>query len=314
MAKVATLEVEGFGTGLRYADVKQVFESQSTFSEQSQVAKRIKSGLDFLAKAIPAGSTVFRSRSLTQSFISMICLLQRENALVGKEEVIGAFAKSFVDGLAAEVEKGQNASDADFIAFQKSINANVKSGPIIRHQVLLRKLFEFAPDLLDNVGAEIANAADFSGEIGLEGKKAREALAKLNDAYAANNGTDLFKATNKTAPALASLGEPISSFEGYKVLIENLYFLFWEGPGSKLPDKPSSFKDVNALRTELEHDTDHGKAQAVKAKKQKHGEIFEKYAGSKTPAVASPSRFPLLQLKLLKALNTDLEALLETHA
>ena len=51
MAKVATLEVEGVGTGLRFADVKQVFESQANFSEQSQVAKRIRSALDFLAIA-----------------------------------------------------------------------------------------------------------------------------------------------------------------------------------------------------------------------------------------------------------------------
>ncbi len=314
MAKVATLEVEGFGTGLRYSDVKQVFEAQSNFSEQSQVAKRIKAALDFLGKAVPAGSSVFRSRSLTQSFISMVCVLQRNGTLTGKEKTIGDFAKSFVDGLAAEVEKGQSASDMDFVSFQKSINANVKSGPIVRHQVLLRKLFEFAPDLLDTAGADVTKAADYAGEIAVAAKRLRDSLNKLNDAYSAKHGSDLFKATNKTAPALASFGEPITSYEEYKALIEKLYFLVWEGPGSKLSDKPSSFKDVNSLRTELEHDTDHGDAKAVKKKKIKHGEVFEKYAGSSSPAVAAPSRFPLLHLKLLKAINVDLDVMLAEHA
>ncbi len=60
MAKVATLEVEGVGAALRYADVKQVFESQANFSEQSQVAKRIRSALDFLASAVPESTQDFQ--------------------------------------------------------------------------------------------------------------------------------------------------------------------------------------------------------------------------------------------------------------
>ena len=94
MAKVAALEVEGVGAGLRYADVKHVFETQSSFSEQSEVAKRIRAALEFLASAIPDGSKTFRSRSLTQSFITMICHLQRSDALKGKGAQIAEFAKT----------------------------------------------------------------------------------------------------------------------------------------------------------------------------------------------------------------------------
>jgi hypothetical protein len=313
MAKVATREVEGVGAGLRYADVKQVFEAQSNFSEQSQVAKRVKAALDFLVSAIPDGSQAFRSRSLTQSFITMVCHLQKNEGLTGKEAQIAKFAGSFVGGLGAEVEKGQAATDSDFIEFQKSINANVNSGPRIRDKVLLRKLFEFDPDFIGAVDADVAAAADFSGEISKVAKGIREALSNLNDAYASQNGTDLFKATNKTAPAQAAIGEAIGSYEEYKTFIENLYFLFWEGPGSKLSEKPDSFTDINTLRTELQHDTDHGEVKNVEKKKIKHGGVFKKYAGVTSPTVAAPAQFPLLQLALLKALRTDTVALLASQ-
>jgi hypothetical protein len=309
MAKVATLEVEGVGAGLRYVDVKQVFEGQASFSEQSQVAKRIRSGLDFLVSAIPAGTTIFRSRSIAQSFITLVCHLQQPNILGGKEKTIAAFAGHIVKGLASEVEKGQEATDADYISFQKSVNANVSSGPAIRHKVLLRKLFQFDPDVLDLIDNPVAAFADFSGEIAALGKDIRKKIALLNDAHSATNGGDLFKSTNKTAAAQTALSEPIACYEDYKTLIENLYFLFWEGPGSKLPEKPQSFVDINSLRTELEHDIDHGRAKDVVKKKQKHGAVFQKYAGSTSPSVASPARFPLAQLGLLKVVDADLQAL-----
>ena len=189
----------------------------------------------------------------------------------------------------------------------------MKSGPVIRHKVLLRKLFEFEPDFLESAEAYVAASADFSGEITKVAEEIRDALSKRNDAYAAQHGTDLFKATNKTSKAQAAMGDAINSYEGYKALIEHLYFLFWEGPGAKLPDKPASFKDVNTLRTEAEHDTDHGDPKKVQKKKIKHGNMFKQYSGATWPAVAAPTRFPLFQLALLKALRNDTLELLATH-
>ncbi|WP_294328389.1 DUF262 domain-containing protein [uncultured Sphingomonas sp.] len=310
MAKVAALEVEGVGAGLRYSDVKAVFETQKNFSDKSQVAIRIKGALDFLASAIPNSSPVFRSRSMTQSFITMICHLHGKDALKDKESQIAKFAESFVSGLASEVEKGQGATDIDFISFQKSINANVKTGPITRDRVLLRKLFQFDPNFLEAADADAAAAADFSGEIVTISKEIRGLISSINAVYSSLNGNDLFKATNKTAIAQAELSNPIKSYSDYKSLIDNLYFLFWEGPGSKLTEKPESFKDINALRTEEQHDVDHGSASKVKGKKIKHGDIFRKYCGIDSPIVASPAQFPLLQLSLLRSIHTDLKHLL----
>jgi uncharacterized protein with ParB-like and HNH nuclease domain len=53
VSKAAVIEIEGIGTGLRYDDIKAVFEAQSTFSTTSAAAKRLRAGLDFLATELP---------------------------------------------------------------------------------------------------------------------------------------------------------------------------------------------------------------------------------------------------------------------
>jgi hypothetical protein len=156
----------------------------------------------------------------------------------------------------------------------------------------------------------VSNYADFSGEISNYARDIREIIVSINNVYAAKNGEDLFKATNKTAGALVAIGEMIKSFDEYKNLVENLYFLFWEGPGAKIAEKPESFKDINTLRTEQEHDVDHGHARDVRKKKIRHGDVFKKYSGVISPDVASPTQFPLLQLGVLRAVKSDLSALI----
>jgi len=311
MAKVCVIEVDGIDAGLRYSDVKHTFEAQSNFSDQSQVAKRIRSALDFLAKSISPNSKAFRNRSITQSFITLICSLHRWGILEGREKVIAGFSEYFVKALALEIEKGQHATDSDFIAFQKSVNANVKSGPSVRQRVLLRKLIQFDPNIVDIVSAETIDVANFSEQLNSLGKDIRTLVAQLNEAHSAKHGTDLFKPTNKTVTAQQSISEPLGSFTDYEAFADNLYFLFWEGPGSKLAHKPPSFVDVNALRTELEHDVDHGAQKDVEKKKLKHGSIFAKYAGSTSPHVASPARFPVAQVAILEAIRDDLLKMLE---
>lgn len=62
-AKVATLELEGIGAGLRYQDVKDVFEAHKSFSEKSGAAVRIREALDALAAHLPAGSKILTRRA-----------------------------------------------------------------------------------------------------------------------------------------------------------------------------------------------------------------------------------------------------------
>lgn len=314
VTKVATIEIEGFGAGLRYEDVRAAFEANASFSETSATAKRIKSALDFLSASTPDGSKIFRNRSVTQSFVNLVCAFSDSGALLGKEADFRSFAQAFVSGLASEVDKGHKATDADYLKFQKSINANVKSGAETRHKVLLRKLYTAMPDLLDEVSPSVSGLADFQLEIAESASRIQSLVAAINDAHSAKHGKDLFKPTNKTVSAQTAIGVVAKDQEAFKALIESLYFLLWEGPGGKISDVPTSFKDVNSLRTEFEHDVDHGGPSKFKYKKVGAGQVFEKYAGIKSPSAAGAERFPLAQHKLLGGIEGDLKIILTSYS
>ena len=151
------------------------------------------------------------------------------------------------------------------------MNANVKSGARTRQTILLKKLFQRHPEFFSELSQSAMLADGIVTSIKETATSIRNLIAECNDHYAATNGNDLFKATNKTANALASLGTPINSLEDYKELVEHLYFILWEGPGQRISTPPSSFVDVNDLRTMIQHDVDHGKGTKVAAKRKRQG-------------------------------------------
>jgi hypothetical protein len=309
-AKVAAIEVEGLGSGLRYEDVKVVFESQANFSDKSAVAKRILYTIEYLNKSTPLNSKVFKNRSITQSFITLVCAFSEKGILDGKEAKFYEFAQRFVSELATEVEMGQSATDADYLLFQKSVNANVKTGSVIRHQVLLRKLFQHMPELLDESGLLASDAAGFAAEISSAAGRIQNLIKQINEVHSSHKGSDLFKPTNKTMESMVNLPKVPKSYSDFKTFIEDMYFLLWEGPGGKIEVKPKSFSEINILRTEMEHDVDHGGAGKFAKKKANHAEVFEKYSGLKTPSLSPPERFPLVKLGIMKEVESDLIVIL----
>ena len=54
----------------------------------------------------------------------------------------------------------------------------------------------------------------------------------LNKSYSAKHGVDLFKATNQSTKAFATLVTPATDKQKYGELIDSLYFLIYEGSGS----------------------------------------------------------------------------------
>ena len=95
-----------------------------------------------------------------------------------------------------------------------------------------------------------------------------------------------------------------------KALIGDLYFMFRESIGQRLgTNMPASFTDVNTLRTDLEHDVDHGDKGKIKAKKKKIGKTFEQYSGVVAPQLLDADRFLLVQANLLTALELELKKL-----
>jgi hypothetical protein len=313
LTKVAAIEIDGLATGLRFEDLKATFHSQSGFSSTSAVAKNLLASLDYLDKAFPQKCVELRNRTIVQSVITLAARLVATGRAAGHEARFRDFITGFAAELSHQVELGIEATDPDYLEFQHSVNANVRGGAKARHEIMLRKMLRADPIFGEVFDPAIVAQSGLSGDIAKIGKSVRDLVEKANGAYAAKHGSDLFKATNKTVAALGALSAPIDSLEAYKGLLEDLYFVFWESTGNRLDGVvPVSFTDVRDLRTDLQHDVDHGKPGEIAAKKKKLNAVFVKYAGSSTPATLAPERFPVVQANLLAAIENDLKALLGT--
>ena len=309
VAKVAVLEIEGLNTGLRYDDVSAVFLTNATFSPQSAVAKRIRKALRFLSESFPKSFRGFRHRTIVQSIITFVCHLLEEGLDSKQGKTLRSFIQYFLKESSVQVELGQEATDYDFIEFHRSINANVKSAARTRQTILLRKIFQQYPEfyslLRDSRDVELGHV----GDIRTMAESIRELVEECNELYSGRNGKDLFKPTNKTTGALVDIGRPARSFDDYKSLIDRLYFLFREGCGQRISSPPSSFVDLNDLRTMLQHDVDHGKESKISAKRKALSATFAKYAGVGSPLTVGPKIFLLVQMNILIAIRSDLESL-----
>lgn len=309
--KALAIRIEGFDMRLRYEELKAFSESHSTFSEKSNVARGMSETLDYLSRVFSENSDALRKRSTIQSFITLASQIVSSGRFQGTETKLREFLEGFTAELSKQNELGTHATDSSYLEFQRTLSANVKTGPQIRHNILMRKLI-----LSDPIWSSVLSFQDIASsgmreEIERLGKRVTELIVRKNEEYSAKNGSDLFKPTNRTTAALARLGEPVHDYADYSDFITHLYYLFREGPGQRLAGNvPPSFEDVNLLRTGLQHDVDHGKSSAVSNKRIKIGSAFAKYAaGDTSPVTLAPERFPLVQAALLRSLSDDLETL-----
>jgi hypothetical protein len=316
LAKVVTVEIESLDTGLRLDDVKAVFEANRNFAANSAVAKRIKNALDLLAGAFKGNGSILRTRTTVQSLITLACKIVSTNNYAGSGALLRDFFEHFTNELAAQIDKGQEATDSDYVQFQKSVSANVAGSARTRQEILLRKLFTIAPELSAIFDPSAIAESGVIGRIAAVADSINQLVEQLNKKYAAAIGEDLFKATNKTASALLRLRKPIKVRDAYGPFIDDLYFLFREGPGSRVDpaNLPSSWTHINDLRTDLRHDVDHGDKGKVRSKRKKAGATFALYAGEGTPDTIEPAKYPLFQANILTAIEGDLRALLSKAA
>jgi hypothetical protein len=165
ISKVATVEIEGLDTVLRFEDIKEVFEAQLNFSPTSAIAKRLRGALDFLEKAFKNDGQALRTRTVVQSLITLSCKLVATSHSKGHEQEIRDFFLQFLSELTRQIEMGAAATDSDFVTFQHSVNANVKGGAKIRYEILLRKLFRLAPTLADVFDPSIIKESGVNGRL-----------------------------------------------------------------------------------------------------------------------------------------------------
>ncbi len=310
VAKVATLEIESLDAGLRYGDVKAVFLNNTGFSPNSAVAKRVAKGLDLLNSLYSGKHKNFRNRTIVQSVISLVCHLIQAGLETAQHGTLKAFIDDFLSELGKQVELGQQATDVDYLAFQRTVNANVASGARARQSILLRRLLRKHPDFYSELTNSGGLASGLAGDISTLAASIRSLITTCNERYAAKQGKDLFKLTNKGVAALGALDMSTLSRDDYGRFIDHLYFVFREGIGQRLDaNLPSSFADANDLRTMLRHDVDHGAAGKVAKKRKGLATTFVKYAGVNSPDAADPAQFSIAQVNILGALEGDLQVL-----
>jgi hypothetical protein len=231
----------------------------------------------------------------------------------GKEGDLRSFVTQFFTELSKQVELGQAANDSDYLNFQNSVNANVRSGVRLRHEILLRKLFTITPGLASIFDPSVIAEAGMSSRVKNLAEAVSALVSQVNEKYAAQNGEDMFRPTNKTVAAQNRLRQQITNLADYESFIDSMYFLFWEGPGSKLQSSwPTSFVHVRDLRTDLRHDVDHGEAGKVKSKRKKIGATFVQYGGLGSPETMEPTLLAIVQANLLSAVEGDLKEILHS--
>jgi Protein of unknown function DUF262 len=310
LCKVAAIELEGIDAGLRYDELKAVLEASKNFSPRSKSAQRIKDSLNILDNLNSEQKSRFRNRTFVQSALTLTCRLA--DSVRGKPSAmaaLGAFFLKFLTELNRQIELGNKATDKDYMEFQRTVNANIKKGARIR-QVILRKLLAAFPQMSDSLDAVAIGEVASAPAMRCLAATISDTVVSLNAQYASKNGADLFKATNRTVQAQHGLGVPVKDLQGYKTMIDNLYFLFHEGPSDRLHGQNlPAFGDVNDLRTDLRHDLDHGKGSKVRAKRRKVGATFQKYSGVPTPESLDPEKFAIVQANLLGALINDLNSI-----
>ncbi len=310
MCKAAAVEIEGLDVGLRYEDLEGVFASQTAFSTRSAVATRLSASLDFLDAAFETRSPDLRNRSVVQSLITLTARLVSPGAAAGFEHRLSAFFGRFMAELSRQVTLGRAATDPDYLQFQRTVNANVRSGVRLRHEVMLRRLMVFDPELASLLGPQAVAESGLTAQIRRDADAIANLIADLNHRYAGDHGEDLFKPTNKTVQAQVVLATPVTTLGEYKELVDNLYFIFHEGVGQRLAGRePQSFTDVSLLRTDIDHDVNHGQPVKVRAKRQRIAQTFARYSGVRSPQALAPEVFAVVQANLLYALRRDLEAL-----
>lgn len=310
VAKVVAIEIDGIEVGLRYDDLKAVFESQKAFSDQSNVGKRLKSALDFVDKGFGDNASLLRNRTVVQSLLTLVCRLVQSTKAQDQEKRVANFFVHFLKELNKQVEMGQRATDTDYLEFQRTVNANIKEGAHVRHEILLRKLLAFEPTFIEILDPAAIAESGIQAAVKRDAAEIVRLIGELNDQYAAKHGENLFKPTNRTAQAQARIAVPLGDFDEYKTLVDDLYFLIHEGVGNRLQDQiPESFSDINTLRTDLQHDVEHGDKRKIRAKKLKAGSVFRKYASTSSAVGLAPDQFIIVQANLLASLRRDMNTI-----
>jgi hypothetical protein len=308
------IEARGIQPQVRFAQLDSFLRENRKFSEESDLAKRIKAALHYLDLAFPNRSDKLRLRANVLSVCMLASKVVAYRIPLSTARKFGDFVERFFSELAIEVEKGAQSTRSEMRNYQDAISYGSADGLSIktRIDILTRGLAtahqEFAPLLVFDTDSQVMHEP-----LRQQQKVIIQLLKTVNDQYSADHGEDMFKLTNESLAAIEVLPIPCDSSDQYGELIDSLYKLVYEGSGAckRLPAPVPDFPiDVKHLRTGLRHDVDHGEEKDIAKKRKLIGTTFGKYSGKKSPSECGPAEFLATQLKLLGEMQSFVQAML----
>jgi hypothetical protein len=295
------VEARGVQPQMRFRQLQAFLNENQQFSDKSETAIRVKAALKYMHQTFPKSCDKLRNKANVLSVCMLAARVVAHNLHKRSTDAFGKFVESFFSDLAAEVEKGSKSTRREMLDYQEAISYGSAAGESIRNRlnILTQSLVTTHPEFAPLLGERGASKTATERAISKKGDSISKALHKVNEKYAATHGEDLFKMTNASILALKNLTRSISDSESYGRLVDDLYFIIYEGSGSckRLSTPVPEFAmDVKFLRTGLRHDLDHGDAGEVTKKRVRKGAVFEKFSGKKSPLECGPEDFLAIQL------------------
>lgn len=309
------IESRGIPRRTRFQELESFLNDNRSFSEKSATTKRVLATLKYLHQAFPNRAGFIKSKASTLSICMLAARVVERGLQSQTAQIFGEFVEDFFTRLTKEIEKGSRSKQKDLLSYQEAITYASAEGDSIKKRIniLTQQLATYNATFSSLLASTPAAADKVTQSIAEQAEMIRQTIYNINESYAADHGDYLFTLTNKSIKALNELSRPCRNENDYKKLIDNLYFLIYEGSGScnRLPQPPPQFSmDVKVLRTGLRHDVDHGKPADMVKKKKQHATTFQKYSGKKTLGECGPEEFLATQLRLYAEMRDFLEALL----
>ena len=134
---------------------------------------RLRATFDFLDKVFPERTEILRNRTMIQSFATLAARLITTGKIEGHERALRHYFDTFMEELSRQVTLGQEATDLDYLEFQKTVNSNVRRNAQIRNEILLRKLLVHDPHFVGILGVSVIAESALEKSLNDSGSESR---------------------------------------------------------------------------------------------------------------------------------------------
>jgi hypothetical protein len=147
-AQMLAIELNGGPCHIRDSALNRMYEEQKDFDANGSKAKKVKRVLTYLTSAFPVKTPELERYSVISLYALVSHCLERY-VLNGREQELHDWFIGFETYRRAEVQKPEEERDSEVIAYKERTSHSTDAQDSIqwRHDFLLRKFFEYVPDI-----------------------------------------------------------------------------------------------------------------------------------------------------------------------